>query len=564
MRLATASMDQTMRIWDATSGKGVRTLKGHTHQVRDVMFSPDGTRLATAGWDQTVKIWDATTSSEARILRGHTRGVFSLTIRSDGMRCASGSDDRTVKVWDTRTGQVIHTLVGHTSLVTSLAFSPDGKRLASATGAFPGLADVQVKAVEVKVWDVTTGREVCSLLKEHTSVFHGVAFSPDGTRLAAGSHDMTVKLWDVTTGQETFTLTGLKNPVGSVAFSPDGKRLAGGDWKGIVKIWDAITGQEIQTLGSDTSSHDPIRCVAFSRDASRLAAASSSTVRLWNLSTAQVTHTLKGHTDQVLGWAFSPDGKRLASASWDGTVKLWDVATGEEALTLRGHTDAVICVAFSPDGKQLATGGEDRTVKLFDARPWTPQEGTVEREALGLLSFLFGKPLRQADVLDYLLHHSPTLRSQARQLALSLVDRYREETDPEIYHQASWTLLRQRYLNALQYGFAFQQARAAHQLAPHQAKYQAAFGTAQYRLGMYKEALATFTQVDERRAGIPANLALLAMTHHQLGQRAQARAALSRFQETLSKPEWTQNEELQALLREAETLMNGKSAVPKD
>jgi tetratricopeptide (TPR) repeat protein len=265
-----------------------------------------------------------------------------------------------------------------------------------------------------------------------------------------------------------------------------------------------------------------------------------------------------------LALAFSPDGKRLVSASSDGTVKLWDVTTGQEALTLTGHTGAVISVAFSPDGKQLVTGSEDKMVKLWDARPWTSEEGSVEREALGLLSFLFAKPLRQADVLEYLLHRSPTLRSEARQLALSLVDRYREETDSEIYHQASWTLLRQRYLNALQYGFAFQQARAAHQLAPHQAKYQAAFGMAQYRLGMYKEALATLTQADPRDAGIPANLAFLAMTYHQLGQQAHAQAVLARFQETLSKPEWTQNEELQALLREAETLISGKSALPKD
>src|SRR5262249_21216666 len=145
----------------------LRTLKGHTHQVRGVAFSPDGTRLASASWDQTVKIWDATTSPEARTLSGHTGKVFSVAFSPDGKRIASAGDDRTVRVWDGCTGRVIHRLTGHTTMVTSVAFSWDGKRLLSATGRFFGFADNQVKAVEAKVWDVATGREVGTLLKEH-------------------------------------------------------------------------------------------------------------------------------------------------------------------------------------------------------------------------------------------------------------------------------------------------------------------------------------------------------------------------------------------------------------
>jgi WD40 repeat protein/serine/threonine protein kinase len=563
-RLATYSQDQSVKIWDAATGKEVGTLKGHTHQVRSVAFSPDGTRLASASWDGTVKIWDAATSSDARTLSGHTGKVFSVAFSPDGKCCASASEDRTVRVWDTRTGRVIHTLPGHRNMVTGLAFSPDGKRLASATGAFPGPADLEVKAIEVKVWDVTTGREICSLLKEHPSVFHTVAFSPDGTRLAAGNHDKTTKVWDVATGQEALTLRGHTTAVCCVAFSPDGKRLATADFDGAVKIWEASTGQENRTIGTDTNSPGAIKCLMFSPDGSLLASGSTDGMaKLWDVGTGQVTHTLRGHTDQVYGWAFSPDGKRLASASSDGTVKLWDVATGQEALTLPGHTDAVLSVAFSPDGKQLATGGREGTVKLWDARPWTPEEGTVEREALGLLDFLFAKPLRQADVVNYLLRHSPTLRSQTRQVALSLVDRYREETDPERYHQASWALVRQPYLNALQYGCALWQAQAACELAPHKAKYQTAFGMAQYRLGRYKEALATFTQADQKGGDIPTHLAFLAMTQHQLGQPEQAQATLARFQKTLSQPDLIQNEDLQAFRREAENLMSAKPALPK-
>jgi WD40 repeat protein len=591
-RLASGSLDQTVRIWDATTGKEVGTLKGHTHEVSGVMFSPDGARLASASSDHMVKIWDTTSKPEARTLSGHAYDVFHVAFSPDGKRCASASTDRTVKVWDTRTGRVIHTLASHTTMVTSVAFSPDGKRLASATGAFPGLADAQVKAVEVKVWDVTTGREIHTLLKEHTSGFHSVEFSPDGTRLAAAGIDKTVKLWKVTTGQEVLTLIGHTDAVRSVAFSPDGKRLASGDTDGTAKIWDASTGKEIHTLGRDTSSHYKIRCLALSPDGSRLATAyNDGAARLWDVSTGQLIYTLTGHTNQVLGWAFNADGKRLASASWDGTVKLWDVTTGQEALTLTGHTDAVISVAFSPDGKQLATSGRDGTVKLWDARPWTPEEGTVEREAQSLLSFLFAKPLRQADVLDYLLRHSPTLRSQARQLALSLVDRYREETDPERYQRAAWNVLRQPHLNAFQYRFALRQAETACRLLPGQGLYLTTLGMAHYRAGQYREAaptlakanllhwatparlallagklpqdLFTLGQAQALRQAIPANLAFLAMAHHQLGEKEKAQATLARLHEVMKAPGLARDDDHHPYVREADALIEGKAPGPK-
>ncbi len=120
-----------------------------------------------------------------------------------------------------------------------------------------------------------------------------------------------------------------------------------------VKVWDAATGQETLTLKGHTSG---VTSVAFSPDGKRLASASwDRTVKVWDAATGQETLTLKGHTGDVTSVAFSPDGKRLASASVDQTVKVWDAATGQETLTLKGHTGGVKSVAFSPDGKRLAS-----------------------------------------------------------------------------------------------------------------------------------------------------------------------------------------------------------------
>ena len=286
------------------------TLEGHTGSVWSVTFSSDGKRLASASRDQTIKLWDVATGKESLALKGHTAEVGCVVFSPDGQRLASASTDRTVKVWDAATGQELLTLKGHTFAVVSVAFSPDGQRLASAS-----------LDQTVKVWGATTGEESLTL-KGHTSDVKSVTFSPDGQRLASASKDKTVKVWDATTGQESLTLKGHTNSVYSVVFSPDGKRLASASWDQTVKVWDATSGEETLTLTGHT---DWVNRVAFSHDGLRLASASKDkTVKVWDANTGQESLTLR-HSAEVWGVAFTPDGQRLASASLDGTVKVWDV-----------------------------------------------------------------------------------------------------------------------------------------------------------------------------------------------------------------------------------------------
>jgi tetratricopeptide (TPR) repeat protein len=132
-----------------------------------------------------------------------------------------------------------------------------------------------------------------------------------------------------------------------------------------VKVWDATSGQETLTLRGHT---DWVVGVAFSPDGNRLASASDDgTVKIWEATTDWQTLTLRGHTGEVTSVAFSPSGKRLASASNDLTVKVWDATSGQETITLKGHTGAIWSVAFSPDGRRLASGSVDHTVRMWDA-----------------------------------------------------------------------------------------------------------------------------------------------------------------------------------------------------
>jgi WD40 repeat protein len=398
---------EKIKIWDATSGKEVRTLRGHTQPVTALAFSEDGKRLASSSMDETVRIWDPDLGETLFVYRGHTGVVDGVSFRPDGKFVACVGGDGTVRVWDATASQNARQIPGTQSFNGCVALSPDGRSIAclqapiqpclvvidAATGrrqrllkAFPLQPKIPAGALafsadsrllasaldhEVQVWDVATGAERARFTGVADLYQHSAAFSPDGARLAFTAENTSIEVWDIKEHNRLATCPGNGCQMMAIAFSPDGQTLAScglpkGDFRqGEARIWDAATGRQIHHL----LGHEAlVSGVAFSRDGTRLVTTSwDQTARIWDVASGQELQVLRGHRSLVWSVAFNPSGTRLVTTQADGPAKLWAWPAGEEVLSLTVPNNAVT-VAFVADGQQLSAASRTG-VTVWDAAP---------------------------------------------------------------------------------------------------------------------------------------------------------------------------------------------------
>jgi WD40 repeat protein len=349
-------------------------LQGHQAAVGGVAYSADGTLMASASMDNTIRLWDVHRPHHAKpvaTLAGHLAGVNGVVF---GRGVVAGvSWDHTVRIWDI--GDPAHpgdpiTLTGHSDCVNAVAITPDGKTLAT------GSTDHTVR-----IWDLSDPKHPAPSgdpITQHTDTVLSVAFRRDGKLLATSSRDQTIRLWDMTDPRRPVAvgapLTGHAGDVSSVAFSPDGRSLVSGGADQTLRLWDVTDPAHTTQITSAFTRAAVIRAVAFAPDGRTVAAASTDQViRLWTVGKTELAElvTFTGHAGPAFSATFSPDGHTLATGSDDRTVRLWDVA----GTLLGGHTNAVYHVALSPDGQAVATAGYDGTVLV--RRTAAPAEPAV-------------------------------------------------------------------------------------------------------------------------------------------------------------------------------------------
>ncbi len=289
------------------------TLTGHSRWVTAVAISPDGQRVASAGLDDAIKVWNLGTGELLLTLRGHTKPVNCLAISPDCQMLVSGSDDHSLKIWNLATGALLQTLTGHARDVHTVAIHSGGKILASGG-----------EDRTARVWKLATG-EPLQVFSNLAGMIRAVAISPDGQMLASGGLDNQIKLWSLKTGSlvRTFARSHY-SAVNAIAITPDGNTLISASKDKTIKLWNLDRGEVIRTLTGHT---DSVNAIALSSNGKLLVSGSSdTTLKLWNVETGELKGTLADHISSVNAVNISPDGRRVASASSDTTVKIWQIA----------------------------------------------------------------------------------------------------------------------------------------------------------------------------------------------------------------------------------------------
>ncbi|MCC6417489.1 MAG: serine/threonine protein kinase [Gemmataceae bacterium] len=383
-RLLSGGADRTVRLWDVKRRKEVLKLEGHTDPVACLAVSVDGTRALSGGAgavDCTVRLWSlAGAGQELAVFRGHTEEVTQVGFLPNGKQVISGDSKGGVFAWDVATrAKARQVSVGQGDYSPRIvAFTPDG-RWAFTDAPGEGEADR---------WDASTGKLVDRIVVPLANMG---SISPDG-RFAGFARRDTVSVCDALTWKVLRVFKA--NEVFAIALAPDGRRVVSGNMGGVVQIWDVQSGKEITPRPGHTFA---VHAVTIAKDGRRvLTGGADKTVRLWDLASSppgQEVKRLEGHAGTVTRVVFVEGGQRGASTGADGTTRCWDLASGKEQRRLEEAA-----LGFSADGRLaavqrlnratvlvLATGEEIRTAVYGKDKSITAAALTPDGRRLALL-----------------------------------------------------------------------------------------------------------------------------------------------------------------------------------
>jgi eukaryotic-like serine/threonine-protein kinase len=379
---AAASVSGSAQVFETATGLPATERLVHKDEIRWIEFSPKGDRVATASADHTARIWNLPKRLGSELVLDHNEGgktnqVKSASFSPDGASVLTASQDNIARIWDRRTGTLQRTLrlLGISKgmagagpqerLALRATYSPDGHWIVTTIHTpTNGIA---------QLWNAATGQEfgepvVYTAYRDADGAVLDTKFSADGRYfLTAGDTDTggTIRLYEIGSAlipKGEWTDVGSSD---SADFSPDGRRIIAASDGYFPAVFDVTSGHRIYRL----EHREKTAVVRFSPNGKLVATASwDCTAQLWNALTGEPKGRPLRHLEALTAMEFSTNGELLITASKDGTARIWDVKTGSAKTDPLRHQGTVLSVQFSPDGKQVVTASADDTARVWDAQ----------------------------------------------------------------------------------------------------------------------------------------------------------------------------------------------------
>lgn len=304
---------------------------------------------------------------------GHPHDSIGAVAWSPDSNCIASVHGSALRVWNAFNGDELFTSYPfggisvkwmHDKALIALGSHGNSKEELMRALEDPELVDLAMKAAEIQVWNIYTGKKIF-VYKGEQGVYSDIDWSPDRKFLAAANFLGRIHVWDAINGNTIFNYDGHYQNSSSLAWLPDGKYIASSASNGEIRVWDFTNGK-IHFLYKKHSAW--VRSIAVSPSKKYIVSASiDGTVQVWDVVTGATLFIYRGHTGSVLEAIWSPDSRLIASAGEDGTIQIWDATNGNKLFTYIGHTQSVYSLAWSPNGEYIASVGLDKTVQIWQA-----------------------------------------------------------------------------------------------------------------------------------------------------------------------------------------------------